>query len=149
MGSGEIWKGSRRFVLRTLREFGFGEMKTMTKCLEEEIDEFLHDFESIRSTSVNSEICMHQQFNLSSLNFLWRIMCGTRFSSEDKDMLQLVHLIKDTTSLISVGTQPVFAFPFLRHIPGITVHGKICSMFQELITFFKVLFISFCVHVCL
>ncbi len=65
-------------------------------------------------------------------------MSGARFACDDKDMARLVELLKQTFAGIAVSTQPYYAFPFLRHLPGLTDFYKIVKDFQRLQDFFKV-----------
>ena len=142
-GDGEIWKQSRKFVTKSLRDFGFGQLKNLEICLEEESIEVLKHFENLRQSNP-TDLCLSTLFNLPTLNILWRVMSGSRFACDDKDMTTLVQLLKDTATGISVGTQPVFAFPFLRHIPGLTDHQKTLRTMNQLQDFFKVTFHETC-----
>jgi hypothetical protein len=124
-------------VTRSLREFGFGKLNSLDLCLEEETLELLRYFENLRTESP-SDLCFSTIFNLPVLNVIWRVMSGARFACDDKDMARLVELLKQTFAGIAVSTQPYYAFPFLRHLPGLTDFYKIVKDFQRLQDFFKV-----------
>jgi hypothetical protein len=126
----------RRFTIRGLIEFGFGETESMEHVLQEELEEFMRRFDLL--VEEKGEVSLHQYFNLPVLNTLWRVMCGTRISSNDEEMRRLVPIIEQAIASASIGTQAIQAFPFLRHIPGITNHQQIVHMFKSLQGIFRV-----------
>ena len=63
-----------RFTLRTLREFGFGK-DGMEDIINHEVEEF-SNFLFEETQKLDSCIEMHNVYNISILNALWRIISG-------------------------------------------------------------------------
>ena len=118
-GFGQSWSENRRFVIRHLREFGFGTKSKMETNSTDELQYFIETFDKNRDQN-NNDICVHQIFKLSALNLLWRILCDTRIPEDDENVKSLISMAERTIANISIGSQPKFAFPFLRYIPGVT-----------------------------
>jgi len=134
---GEPWKKTRTFAIRSLIEFGFGETQNMELVLQEELDDFIVRLDEFVIQS-NAEISFHQYFNLPVLNILWRVMCGIRFSCDDDEMKKLVPIIEAAIGSTSIGTQPIYAFPFLRYIPGMSNQKQLVDMFGKVQGIFRV-----------
>lgn len=113
---GEPHKEMRKFSVRTLKTFGFGELKSAEVLLQEELSDFVKTIDEQRMENKN-EVRMHHAFKISTFNILWRVMAGYRFSHDDEKIKQLIAAVDDISG-INVGLDPEWAFPFLRHIPG-------------------------------
>jgi hypothetical protein len=118
-GFGPSYRENRRFVIRHLRDFGFGAKSKMEVDFREELQYFIQGLDKVRERD-GDNVCIHQIFKLSALNMLWRTLCGGRFSEEDEHVKYLIQRIEKTIAGISMGSQPKYAFPFLRHVPGLT-----------------------------
>ena len=105
--------------------------------MTEELEDFLLNFQSFLEKN-NFEVCIRKSFNLSALNVIWRSMCGVRFSTSDTEMKKLVSIVAQL-STTSIGTQSVFAFPFLQYLPGASKYPDILEGFKKLRQFFEVI----------
>lgn len=76
--SGKEWVDIRRFTLRNLRDFGFGKQTQQNLALEE-VREIVDWFKSYEGKPVKIDAL----FDLPTVNSLWAIMTGRRFSKDD------------------------------------------------------------------
>jgi len=136
-GHGESWKEIRRFTLRSFHDLGFIHPETLETAIGEELEDFLENFEALLREN-KGEISFHHSFNLPALNLVWRIMAGTRLSVRNPQMNKFVLIAAKLSSLPSIGTQPLYAFPFLQYIPGATNYSLILSEFHKMQQVFKV-----------
>ena len=70
---GEEWKNQRRFILKTLKDFGFGK-KSLEGVLVEEADKLADFFREQQG----KPILMQNMFNVAILNILWVIVASHR-----------------------------------------------------------------------
>ena len=68
----------RRFTLRNLRDFGFGKQTQQNLALEE-----VRDLVDWFKASEGKPVKLDASFDLPTVNSLWAIMTGKRFSKED------------------------------------------------------------------
>jgi hypothetical protein len=136
--AGEVWRENRKFVLTKFKDSGFNERRKMEEHLSDELIHFFNHFENLRLNNGNI-IPMYRAFKLTSLNMLWRTLCGTRFKEEDAEVKLFTDRLDRVLSAIKVGTEPMHAFPFLRKIPGLTVHDELIANFKGLRAFFRVI----------
>lgn len=73
----EFWHEQRKFVLRHLREFGFGR-RSMTDLLEDEAGEMVKHFKR-QILEGNNVFAMRDAFGIYILNTLWTMMAGIRY----------------------------------------------------------------------
>jgi len=109
----------RRFSIRNLKRFGFGNANMMNDIVQLEIQEYLNNFEESRIKN-NGIMHMNESFYLATLNVLWRLMTGVPFRHDDERLLHLVHLERDLLKSDPIGGSLAHAFPWLTYIPGIT-----------------------------
>ncbi|CAB4054095.1 CYP2J [Lepeophtheirus salmonis] len=137
---GSIWKQQRRFMLSTLKNFGFGR-SSMEDMLMEEATLFVN-FLNEENIQTGGNIRIANLFNIGILNVLWRIVAGTRFEYRDPELQKIVHKVGD--AILSTNLKPTIAaiFPFLRTIyPGIDdtqeVSTKVAAVYEFLQTAVK------------
>ena len=70
---GEEWKSQRRFVLKTLKDFGFGK-KSLEGVLLEEADSLADFFREKQGEPIK----VQNLFNVAILNILWVIVASHR-----------------------------------------------------------------------
>lgn len=70
----------RRFVLKTLRDMGFGK-RTMENLIVEEVKELVQYFRSFEDGSTHK---LTYLFGLSVINALWSILASRKFSITDE-----------------------------------------------------------------
>ena len=75
---GSTWTQQRRFVLKNLRDFGFGK-KTMEAMAHEDIVELINKIKE----SLGKPMSPNPTLSLAVLNSLWHIITGERFSLDD------------------------------------------------------------------
>ncbi|KAI8431248.1 hypothetical protein MSG28_001280 [Choristoneura fumiferana] len=110
---GELWKEQRRFLLKHLKEYGFGR-KGMGDIASFEAAHIVKDLRAlIDSNKEGGIIRMHNFFNVYILNTLWTMLAGLRYEPTDPQMKVLQDLLFGLFSTIDmVGT--VFShFPIL------------------------------------
>lgn len=92
---GELWKEQRRFLIKHLKEFGFGR-KGMGDIACTEASFMLDDVaDLISKDGARNGIYMHNFFNTYILNTLWTMMAGIRYQASDPQMKVLQDLLFD------------------------------------------------------
>ena len=89
---GRYWTEQRRFMLRNLRDFGFGKSE-MEDTLLDEVDKWCNDYSNL----VGKPTCLDNTLNLSVINALWAILTGEKLSLKDKKLLEMVYLFNKVT----------------------------------------------------
>ena len=109
---GKYWQDQRRFLLRTLRDFGFGKSSMEDMILEE--SEKLKKM--ISNKMLNHPVDLGQTFNITVFNALWTIMVGEKFELDDPELKAIVETlqsyIKEADNLKPIISQilPKFVF---------------------------------------
>ena len=98
LSSGEPWKDARRYTIKTLRQFGFGEVKTTEAFIDEELLHFIERLEQDRIAG-NDEICMRKYFKVSLFNCIWKVMSGSRFEYSDPKINEIVEDVESATKM--------------------------------------------------
>lgn len=73
----ELWHEQRKFVLRHLRDFGFGR-RTMAGLVEDEASELVKFFRQ-RVAPQGTVMPMRDAFGVYVLNTLWTMLAGIRY----------------------------------------------------------------------
>jgi len=103
------YRNQRRYIHRTLRDFGFGKA-SLEIILQGEAEHIVDHFDSLKGKAVQPQLV----FNVGVLNVLWKIVADKRYDLTDPRMVRLFQLINSTTSL---GKQKLLlTFPFLRFL---------------------------------
>lgn len=110
----EFWQEQRRFILRHLRDLGFGR-SGMGSLIEVEAEDLI---KTITKKMSNNEVILQMEdiFGVSVLNTLWMMMAGIRYNPEDSEMKTLQKLLSDLFTHIDMVGCPFSHFPFLRFI---------------------------------
>ncbi|XP_035459074.1 probable cytochrome P450 303a1 [Spodoptera frugiperda] len=111
---GELWKEQRRFLLRHLKEFGFGR-RGMEDIARSEARHMVTDVMTIIGDN-NGEtaiIQMHNFFNVYILNTLWTMMAGIRYKPSDPQMKVLQSLLFDLFAAVDMVGALFSHFPIL------------------------------------
>ena len=82
---GKHWKEQRRFLLRNLRDFGFGK-STMEDSLQLEVDKLT----KFLMTKVDKPYDLNRTTNISIVNALWGILVGERLELTDPKLHQIL-----------------------------------------------------------
>lgn len=74
----EFWKEQRKFVLRHLREFGFGR-KDMSCMIEDEAETMVNSIRrAMKNNNGTARVDMTGLFNVHVLNTLWTMLAGVK-----------------------------------------------------------------------
>lgn len=137
----EFWQEQRRFVLRHLREFGFGR-RTMAQLVEDEAVELVNVFiKKFKDKEENEGIIiqMNDAFGVSVLNTLWSMLAGIRYSHEDKELKTLQNLLTELFASIDMVGALFSQFPILQFIaPEVSGYKQFIHIHQEIWHFLKV-----------
>lgn len=122
---GEFFQEQRRFTLRHLKDLGFGRT-TMEDTIHEEVRVLINVINEQLTSSPDNIVNFKGIFNLSTLNILWALVAGERFSREDPRLQLLLNVVnhfntsfKPMTAYIPVPKILIKLFPKLREIIGI------------------------------
>nr|APH81378.1 cytochrome P450 CYP3038A1 [Tigriopus kingsejongensis] len=111
---GPLWKEQRKFMMRTLREFGLGK-QTMEDHIQDEIKCSIQFLREQCNENANHEVAMQDFFNLPCLNVIWRLVCGRRFDYGDKRLAELIEHMETFTMEQAIG--PIAGISYLKYIP--------------------------------
>ena len=136
-GSGESHKEMRNFTIRTLRTFGFGELKTAEEFLQNELREMSKSLDKKIVEQEEDIIYFHNFFKVPTFNFVWRIMAGSRCSYDDSKIQRLIAAVGDIFS-INIGVDVEWQVPILRYIPGFSQIRAKKDSFDACFNFFRV-----------
>lgn len=133
----EFWQEQKRFVLRHLREFGFGR-QTMSSISEDETAELVSTFEQkmVKNGIKGMEVEMSEAFNVSVLNTLWLMLAGTRYNPEEKQLKNLQSLLTELFASIDMVGCLFSHFPVLQYVaPETSGYKKFMQIHVELWNF--------------
>ncbi|CAH2035574.1 unnamed protein product, partial [Iphiclides podalirius] len=124
---GELWKEQRRFLIKHLKEFGFGR-KGMVNTACNEASYMVEDVKNIiNSGEGKNGIYMHNFFNTYILNTLWTMMAGIRYNPSDPQMIVLLDLLFDLFRAVDmVGTM-------FSHFPILSIVTPTMSGYRDFI----------------
>lgn len=111
----DFWHEQRRFVVRHLRDFGFGR-RDMGALLEEEAQDLVKSVLDTMNGNNSVVIAMNDVFNISVLNALWTMLAGTRYSPGDKTLKTLQDLLSDLFKSVDIVGCLFSQYPFLRFV---------------------------------
>ncbi|XP_053623785.1 probable cytochrome P450 303a1 [Plodia interpunctella] len=109
---GELWREQRRFLLKHLKEFGFGR-RGMGDIACHEASCMIRDVENILKTKQPPIVYMHNFFNTYILNTLWFMMAGIRYNPTEPQMVLLQKLLFDLFSAVDMVGTAFSHFPIL------------------------------------
>ena len=115
-GHGAHWKEQRRFVVKTLKEFGMGK-SLLQNVITEEVSKLVEDF---RQEAVSGKpFALKNKTNLAVVNTLWQILNGEKADMKDPEMMKMF----DSNSKFMEENSmcgPIMIMPWLRHLPPFT-----------------------------
>ncbi|KAL6440501.1 hypothetical protein ACFW04_003193 [Cataglyphis niger] len=140
---GDIWRDQRRFVLRALKEFGFGKMAMEDIILNDAVS-LTNTIESLAKLGPIANL-----YNITSvaiLNTLWTLIGGSRFDldKENPKLKEIMSVVKDLVRNSNVTGGILNHLPFLRHIvPNFTGFTALNQRLAQMSQFFKVIIYLF------
>ncbi|KYM98161.1 hypothetical protein ALC62_11152 [Cyphomyrmex costatus] len=115
---GDIWRDQRRFVLRTLKEFGFGNV-TMEDIILNNAVSLTNTIESL--TKLGPITNLYNITSIAVLNSLWTLVAGTRFDLDNPKLTEILLVVNEIVRNTNATGGILTHLPFLRHIiPGLT-----------------------------
>ncbi|ODN04836.1 Methyl farnesoate epoxidase [Orchesella cincta] len=105
---GELWRETRRFTLRNLRDFGFGKADMETSIMSEykTVEEYLDS--QIKTNK--GEVCFDDLFGPPVVSTLWKMVAGTNCDFEDPHIRRMQQVVVDTLRRRAIGAGLFFAF---------------------------------------
>ncbi|KAJ0176310.1 hypothetical protein K1T71_008484 [Dendrolimus kikuchii] len=137
---GEFWKEQRRFLVRHLKDFGFGRSGMNETAISEGKHMVKDVLKMINDSGQNSVILeMHNFFSVYTLNTLWSMMAGKRYDANDPNMKVLKDLLFDLFATIDMVGAIFSYFPILSVITPtlsgykdfVEIHRRIIKFLQE------------------
>lgn len=112
----KAYRPNRRFIHKSLRDFGFGK-KSMESIFMEEAEKVVEYFRAREGKPMHTGTV----FNFAILNILWTMLASKRYDYDDERLHKLLRLLQGTNS---TDLQKIVAFPYLRHIMPIWKEQK-------------------------
>lgn len=109
---GELWKEQRRFLIKHLKEFGFGR-SGMGETAKLEAEHIVIDVMHMIGDRGSAVIQMHNFFNVYILNTLWTMMAGNRYNPSDPQMKILQSMLFDLFAAVDMVGTAFSHFPIL------------------------------------
>ncbi|KAI9553139.1 hypothetical protein GHT06_021032 [Daphnia sinensis] len=123
--TGQFWQEQRRFIMRHLRDLGFGKTSIEDQMMGE-LGDLIKDIENKCQSNLKRIVDFKGIFQVSVINILWAIIAGERFQRNDPKFQQLLtanELIFRAGNIVR-GSIPIPAlvlkhFRFVREFIGI------------------------------
>ncbi|XP_021945089.1 methyl farnesoate epoxidase [Folsomia candida] len=113
--SGDLQKQLKTFVIKALREFGFGKSASMESIVELELE--CMDKRLRSASKVNGgKVLMERFFQPSLMNVLWTMMAAKRYDHDDPKLTKLLEINSGWFQTGSFGSGIITAFPFIRFL---------------------------------
>ena len=101
---GPFWKDQKRFVLKTLRDYGFG--RKSEENIREEAQTLIKHL--IEQNTEEKDFLIESNFNISVVNVIWKMVANRTFALDSPDGLEFVRTleeifnVRDSKSLIPI-----------------------------------------------
>ena len=82
----DFWLEQRRFVLKSLKDFGFGK-KSMEYLIMDEV----HEMIKWMKENEGNPVSVKWSFSLATVNALWSITTGQRFDQNDPKLHEILN----------------------------------------------------------
>ncbi|VVC86331.1 probable cytochrome P450 303a1 [Leptidea sinapis] len=134
---GELWKEQRRFLLKHLKDFGFGR-KGMAQISSNEGNFMVRDVYNAIGDRGSVELYMHNFFNTYILNTLWSMMAGLRYEPNDPQMIHLQRLLYDLFAAIDMVGCAFSHFPILSVVsPSLSGYKNFVATHERIWKFLR------------
>lgn len=128
---GPFWIEQRRFTLKHLRDFGFGK-RSMEEFIMEETEDTIKEITQKETVQVTG------LFTIATLNVLWRMIAGARYSRDDAELLILLEKLRLMFRSGNAGGGITGAFPILMKIaPVFSGYSERLATTSHLQDFFR------------
>ena len=104
LSAGPFWKDQKRFVLKTLRDYGFG--RKSEENIREEAQTLINHM--IEQNTEDKDFPIEDNFNISVVNVIWKMVANKTFALDSPDGLEFVRTLdgifskRDPKSLIPI-----------------------------------------------
>jgi len=149
MSEGDFWTKKRSWILKTLRDYGFGISSSMQLSANEEATLLLGQWETAlgNSSSGDNPVILNAStlFDIYTSKLIWKMFIG-RFNSDDEDRLKS-YLKKNAEYFEAsiLGLSMLMVAPSLKNIfPKITSYDKIMNAVHEGKNMGKVIIVIYC-----
>lgn len=113
---GSLWQEHRRFIIRSLKDFGFAR-RGMYEIIENEAEIFLEDLQKLVAKGNGSTLLQMDEIGFTYiLNTLWSLMSGVRYNFDDPKLTKLASLVDNLLKNIDMSGSLFSHFPFLIKI---------------------------------
>lgn len=128
---GKLWEEHRSFIMRTLKEVGYGRSR-MEELIQKEVIELKHTLnESIQPV----QPC--QLLLLSVLNVLWTLSTGQRIERDDNRLQMLLKLLRKRSGQFDLAGGLLNQMPWLRFLaPNWSGYNLVVDFNRQLMEFF-------------
>ncbi|KAJ8935869.1 hypothetical protein NQ318_019453 [Aromia moschata] len=111
----DFWHDQRRFILRQLREFGFG-TRNMSTLIEEEAQELVDYIHQTINNNDSVIFTSDSLFSVPILNTLWKMLAGVRYNPGDPKMKELQTILAELFSNILMVGATFSHYPILKYL---------------------------------
>ncbi len=133
LSNGNYWRQQRRYVLKNLKDFGFGK-SSMEDSLNEDVQKLLEHFKP----QVGQPLSLNRMFNISILNALWNILVGEKLPLDDPKLHKTVELLDEFLRVAEGPTSALGAIvPFpallnLSFVKKLLGNDKLIAIFKRI-----------------
>ncbi|XP_070151844.1 methyl farnesoate epoxidase [Polyergus mexicanus] len=134
---GDIWRDQRRFILRTLKEFGFGKMAMEDIILNDAVS-LTSIIESLAKLGPITNL--HNITSIAVLNSVWTLIAGSRFDldKENPKLREIISVVNDLLRNSNVTGGILTHLPLLRYIiPNTTGFTVLNQRLARMSQFFR------------
>jgi methyl farnesoate epoxidase / farnesoate epoxidase len=137
---GQFWQEQRRFIVRHLKDLGFGKT-SVEDMMMDEIHQVLNEIATTAEADPARIVDFRRKFNIPVINLLWAIVGGERFRQDDETLNNLLYTLETifrTGNVVRIAI-PVPAF-LLRKFPKLqNFVGYQSDQVKELTDYFEVI----------
>jgi len=131
---GAQWRELRRFMLKSLRDLGYGKSASEEAILHEAT--LIVEQISQKMDENNGTVSLGNIFNCAALNVVWNLIAGRKFDYDDANMAKLIDAVN---SFMVIGKdvigKPLGSMPWLRFVPPF--RSKMAKVEKDLEAFRK------------
>ncbi|EFN67203.1 Probable cytochrome P450 305a1 [Camponotus floridanus] len=134
---GDVWRDQRRFVLKTLKEFGFGKMAMEDIILNDAVS-LTSIIESLAKLGPITNL--HNLTSIAVLNSLWTLVAGSRFDLDEENpkLKEILSILNDLIRNSNVSGGILNYLPLLRYIiPNVTGFTVLNQRLTRMSQFFR------------
>ncbi|XP_058828153.1 probable cytochrome P450 305a1 [Topomyia yanbarensis] len=128
---GAYWEEHRCFIVRTLKEVGYGR-NSMNELIKRELEEVIQIIDDLEGPVTSGQL-----FPISVLNVLWTLATGKRIERDDNMLKELIDILKKRSKLFDMSGGLLNHIPWLRFIaPVWSGYSLLVKVNHKLISFF-------------